>query len=582
MTTREEHKTITQLLKSRSEDSDAFVQFWNHRGKGEHLILSYSEMYSKARIVAQNLIDLGVKPKEKVILVLSTGPDFFYAFMGTLLSGAVPSAIYPPVRIGRLDEWKESTEHAIKSIEAKIVLTEKRLFNSLRIPILQAKPPLGIKLVREILEQTSPKRSELPHVNESDYAFIQFSSGSTGKPKPVAITHRCVMKNTRAIIETFKFKPGELHCVSWLPLYHDMGLVGAFFVPMVSNGPLTLIPPEIFVADPKCWIEAISATKATISVAPNFAYNICVSKVDDSELVDIDLSHWKIALNGAEATCPNTLREFCEKYGKFGFNPKSMSPVYGLAEATLAVTFSNIQDHYKVYQFDKESLELDGIAKKTDNESEGIRITSVGKPLTDIRVEIKDSSRARCDDGEVGTVWVKSPSIMSKYFGMPEQTNKVIVDGKLNTGDRGFIFDEELFIYGREKDVIIINGRNYDPSVVERCLLKLPSIRTGCAASFGILDEEKRTEKLVILAEVKRRISRKSKEEIIKSVKEAIQSYVGIQASEIELLKPGTLPRTSSGKIRRSLTKRLWLRKELRPPKKISLLFKIKSLLGGL
>ena len=411
-----------------------------------------------------------------------------------------------------------------------------------------------------------------------DLAAIQFSSGSTGDPKPVALTHRNMIQNTFAIMSTFPKPLTAQSGVSWLPLYHDMGLVGSLLTAIVGKGDLTLIGPERFVAQPRIWLEALSETRATISVAPNFAFNLCTSRIEQDDMEGLDLSSWKLALCGAEPVHREPMEAFVEQFSRVGFDRRAITPVYGLAEVTLAATFSDTREPPKWQRFDGTALEVDGSAVLAD---EAYReVCCLGKALPGVSVSIRDEEGVEVKEGQVGTVWVSGDSVMAGYLDMPEETEKLIVDGWFDTGDLGFIFEGDLYIYGRRKDIVIIRGRNYDPALIERSLDSLDWIRTGCSAAFGVDDPKEGTAQLVVLAEY-RSLPRAEEAAIMDEAIASVRGETGLSPRVVMLLEPGTLPRTSSGKIRRREAKRRWIADELTPPGKASAAFLLKETARG-
>ena len=342
---------------------------------------------------------------------------------------------------------------------------------------------------------------------------------------------------------------------------------------------MTLMGPERFVTKPVRWLQALSETKATISVAPNFAFGLTAKKAQDSDLEGLDLSNWRIALCGAEPVHPRTLDEFSERVASTGFDRRAITPVYGLAEATLAVTFSDPSELPKWRRFDPEHLESGGRAKL---DPEGRLLSSLGRPLNGCAVEIRSDDGSAVAEGTVGTVHAKSAGVMVGYLNREEDTKKSIDhNGWLNTGDTGFMHEGELYLCGRAKDLVIINGRNHDPAVVEQAVDGISGVRDGCAAAFAVSDETMDTERLVLLAE--RQVNSEPDEEYIeREARAAVQRAIGLHVSEFSLLEPGTLPRTSSGKIRRSEARARWSIGGLSSGKKATTAFVLREMAVGM
>ena len=555
-------RTLGEAILRAAEHDEFSVRFW--RSLEDSPCLTYGQIAENALKVAGALQDGGLKPGERAAIVLPTGPEFYYAYFGVILAGGVPAPLYPPVRFGRIDEWKARTSAMLTAASAVAVLTELRLVGVLGRPVREAAPRLGCRTVAGLIKEDL---SGTPNLGtSSDLGTIQFSSGSTGDPKPVALSHENMLANAGAIIRTFPGRLEEHAGLSWLPLYHDMGLVGNLLVAIVAPGNLTLIGPELFVARPRIWFEAFTHTGATISAAPNFAFGLCSSRIGDDDLEGLDLSSWRLALCGAEPVHKETLERFAKRFACIGFDERALTPVYGLAEATLAVSFSAPDEAPRWTAFDPKVLESESRARQSDNG--GRHLCSLGKPLRGVEVAIRDEDGHDLAETRVGNVWVRGPSVMTQYLGRPFHTAAAIRDGWLDTGDLGFLFEGELYLCGRLKDQIIIRGRNYDPAVIEHATDRIRGLRTGCTAAVGFDDPGADTEQLVVLAE-KRRDSTGDHETIPDAVAKAIRGSTGLNPDQIILLEPGTLPRTSSGKIRRAEARRRWQAGELDPPSRV-------------
>jgi acyl-CoA synthetase (AMP-forming)/AMP-acid ligase II len=526
--------------------------------------VGWAEIRERALAVCGGLRDLGIGRGERVALVFPTGLEFFEAFFGTLLAGAVPVPLYPPVRLGRLGEYLRRTARMLEVTSARVVLADARVRRILGEAVAAAHPPLGGRTVEEVRRQDG----ELVRPDPSDLALVQFSSGTTVEPKAVVLSHRALVAQTE-ILNGFWQDTDELRhsCVSWLPLYHDMGLIGCVFPALSRDATLTLIGPELFVARPALWLRALSRWRGTISPAPNFAYNLCLTRISDAEMAGVDLSGWRTALNGAEAVSPTVLRAFCERFGRWGFRPEALTPVYGLSEAALAVTFSDLSRPFRTVRVDREELARKGLVLEAED---GREIVSVGRPVPGFRLEIRDEAGRALPPGRVGRVWIQGPSLMEGYLGAPEATARVLRDGWLDTGDLGFLRGGELYLTGRAKDVVLLRGRNHAPEEIERAVDGLPGARTGCAVAASWLPEDAEGEKLALFVESARQASSAEIEALPDACREAVLGATGLAVDEVVVLEPGTLPRTSSGKLRRQEALRLWLAGELQPPEPIT------------
>lgn len=526
--------------------------------------VGWGEVRERALAVCGGLQALGVARGDRIALIFPTGLDFFGAFFGTLLAGAVPVPLYPPVRLGRLDEYLHRTASMLTAAGARLVLADVRVKRILGEAVAIARPALGCRTLEEIDRE---KGAPVP-ADPSDLALVQFSSGTTVDPKPVALSHRSVVAQTE-ILNGFWQDTGELRhsCVSWLPLYHDMGLIGCVFPALSRDATLTLLGPELFVTRPALWLRALSRYRGTISPAPNFAYGLCVAKITDAEMEGVDLSGWHTALNGAEAVSPSVARAFCERFARWGFRPAALTPVYGLSEAALAVTFSDLARPFRSATFDRDALTGEGRARERSN---GREIVSVGRPVPGFRLRVVDEAGSDLPDGHVGRVLIQGPSLMEGYLGAPAATARAFADGWLDTGDLGFLYKDELYLTGRAKDVVILRGRNHAPEEIERAVEGVPGVRTGCAVVVSWLPEGAPGEILALLVEAAREAGPVERAALPGACREAVLGATGLAVDEIAVLEPGTLPRTSSGKLRRQEALRLHLAGELRPPGRVT------------
>ncbi|MED5371658.1 MAG: fatty acyl-AMP ligase [Myxococcota bacterium] len=559
-----EYQTLNQALDDLGPQQDATLRFLDRRERATEI--PWSQMREQALQVAGQLMALGVEHGERVILVFATEPDFFRAFFGCTLAGAVPCPVYPPVRLGRMEHYHAKTARMVALSGARLILAGDKVKKVLGGVVERARPTLGCLQLSE-LPKAAPDRRE---VTPDDLAMLQFSSGTTVDPKPVALTHGAVSAQTNALLHHLlqDAKDVPQAGVSWLPLYHDMGLIGCVFPSLFHPGDLTLMGPEVFIARPAMWLRALSKYGGVISPAPNFAYGLCLDRIKDEQLEGVDLSGWRVALNGAEPVAPQVLRDFQDRFAKWGFQPESLSPVYGLSEASLAVTFSDLGTPFRATRFDPHAL-AEGRAVE---DSEGQEIVSVGTPIRGFQVQIRDADHQHLPDGRLGTVWCTGPSLLREYLGNPEATARALVDGWLDTGDQGFIHDGELYLSGRIKDLLILNGRNHAPHPVEQAVDGLPGVRTGCAAAVSYRDESAASEQLVLFVEHGSEASPAQISGMAEACAEAVLVGTGLVCAQVLVLPPGTLPRTSSGKIRRSEALRQHLAGELVPPDKVHLL----------
>ncbi|RKI46948.1 fatty acyl-AMP ligase [Corallococcus sp. AB004] len=552
------HATVNAMLKATSHTSLGlvFVDASEHETS-----LPWAQVYRRAKRAAAGLARLGVRPGDRVALLLPTSPAFMDAYFGALLAGAVPVPLYPPVRLGRLDEYHRSTARMLQLTGAVVVLTDTRVRLLLGPSMALARPKLGCHTVDAVLHGDEDLEVE---VGPDALGLIQFSSGSTVEPKPVALTHRALVAQVAALEEAMPVAPGVTPVgVSWLPLYHDMGLIGCVLSALYYPGSLVLIPPETFLVKPALWLRALSRHRGFVSPAPNFAYGLCLKRVKDADLQGVDLSGWLHALNGAEPVSADTLRRFSERFEKWGFSARALRPVYGLSEASLAVTFPPAGRGPRELGVDSDALAREGQAR------DGARtLVSVGAPVAGFEVQVRGEDGAVLPERQVGRVFTRGPSVMRGYFEDAEATARALVEeGWLDTGDLGFSADGELYLTGRAKDLVIIRGANHAPQAFEDPLLKVDGVRTGCAVALGFTPEGGEDEALLILAERAERGADVASVEA--DIRAAVVEATGVQPHTVRLLEPGTLPRTSSGKLRRSEALRRYLAGELTAPKKV-------------
>lgn len=533
----------------------------------------YSDILNRIKVSAATLQNHGLKPGDRVAVILPTSIHFFDAFLGAQLAGGIPTALYPPFRLGKLDEYFARLREMLNRIGARFLITDGRIKK-----LLGAATTVGaleqVLDAKELFETSSLKARDWREIDvrEDDPVFLQFSSGTTLQPKAVQVSHVNLIENLKTMGNTLDhaYRDGteaDRGCVTWLPLYHDMGLVGCLYLGLSYPATITYMGPEMFVGFPAMWLQAMSKYKAVISTAPNFAYGLCLHKIKDSEMEGVDLSNWLLALNGAEPIDTDTMNRFAERFARWGFRRDAMTPVYGLAEAGLGVTFPTIGAEPIVTEFDRDLLSTEGRAER----GIGRKLPSVGKPLAGLSIEIRDPEGTAVPEGWVGRIFVNGPSITKGYYNDPEMTANIIgADGWLDTGDLGFTFEGNLYIAGRAKDLIILRGRNYAPQEFEDPLYELDGIRLGCAIAVST-SVEGQGEQLIILAEKDSRTER-ADEDIIADIRKRLLATVSLDPWHVELLEPGTLPRTSSGKLRRSEALRQFLAGELTPPEKVTTL----------
>ena len=562
------HATVAAMLSAAARHASG-VTFVGLRE--DETRLSWAEVESRARRAAGALLDRGVGPGDRVAIVLRTEPAFLDAFFGALHAGAVPVPLYPPVRLGRMDEYVEATARMLRVSGARALLTSGGVARVLGRAVAAAGPGLDLGVVdaaglREGRETSVPR-------DGSDLALVQFSSGSTVDPKPVALTHASLGAQVDALVALIGPTAADV-LVSWLPLYHDMGLIGCLLGAVSYPGPLVLIAPEHFLARPALWLRALARHRGTISAAPHFAYAYAADRVRDADLAGLSLAPWRIALDGAEPVTTGALGRFAARFAPFGLDPGALMPVYGLSEASLAVTFS---PHGRSPLAER----IDPAALRSGQVSPGGReVVSVGVPIPGVEVEVRGEDDDALPERRLGRIHVRGPSLMQGYLGDPSATSRALRDGWLDTGDLGFHAGGELFVHGRAKDLVIVRGANHAPEEFEACLAGVAGLRPGCAVALGFLPDGGDVEELLVLAE-RTREAREPGAALEEAVRDAISSRTGVRPHTVRILEPGTLPRTSSGKMRRGEALRRFQDGKLLPPRKVNVLSLAREVLAG-
>jgi fatty-acyl-CoA synthase len=526
--------------------------------------LSYGRLLSEARLAAGGLSELGIEKGDRVALMLPTGRPFLSTFQGILLAGAVPVPIYPPVRLDRLEDYVKRQSAILRDAGARLLLTV-----AIGRPLAERLRPRVPSLARiatpaELIKLDAPWPGM--QGRGSDPALVQYTSGSTGAPKGVLLTHESLLANIRAIGKGVSLRPVDIG-VSWLPLYHDMGLIGTWLFCLVMGIPLTLLSPLAFLARPERWLWALCESRGTLSAAPNFAYELCVRRIPDSALAGLDLSSWRLALNGAEPVNPGTLDRFSRRFADYGFRPEAMLPVYGLAESSVALCFPPLGRGPRVDRVSRPEFERSGRAEAApDPDRTALRFVSAGRPLPEHEVRIVDETGHVLPERRVGRLVFRGPSSMHGYLGQPEATEAIrLADGFLDSGDLAYLADGEVYVTGRHKDLIIKGGRNLVPQEIEEVASEVRGIRKGCVVALGVADESLGTERLVVVAETRAK-GEEAQQALRAAVIQGVVEAVGVPPDIVALVPPRSVPKTSSGKIQRAATRELYLAGRLGQP----------------
>ena len=504
---------------------------------------------------------LGAKKGDRVALILPDNADFVFAFLGAIRAGLVPVPIYPPTGLGKLAGYLDNTLHIVARSGARLLFTTeeiKRMLGTIAVQAPDLSRVVAIETVRRMREELRPVK-----VTPSDVCFLQFTSGSTSRPKGVVLTHANLAANVRAIMELGLGARDSVDSgASWLPLYHDMGLIGFVIAPLYHVNTVTFLPPLLFLKRPARWLETLSRHRASISFGPNFAYALCVKRIKDSEVARLDLSSWRVAGCGAEPIRAENLRAFAHRFAPLGFSEKAFVCCYGMAESTLAISFSALGTGVQTDTVQGEALWEEGRAEPagpTDPGATSIVRCGSAFPEHEIQVFATDdeASERPLGDRQVGEIRLRGPSLMSGYFNEPELTREAFAGGWLKTGDLGYLASGEVYICGRSKEVIIVNGRNYYPQDLEWEASKVQGVRRGNVIAFGTMKPNHDRERVIICFETNlagevERTAQKGE------VRRVVQQALGLTVDDVVPLGAGVLPKTSSGKLQRAKTRELY------------------------
>ncbi len=524
--------------------------------------LSFAELYADTSAVAQGLAARGIRRGDTVALMLPTGREFFSSFLGILLEGAIPVPLYPPFRADRIEEYAQRQTAILQNAEARALVTFREVERLARL--LQPKVgSLTVVATAEQLAEQGARRAPSSVAHADDIALIQYTSGSTGDPRGVVVTHRALLANLRAIGQGTAVR-GDDVVVCWLPLYHDMGLIGCWLFALCYGLPMVALSPLAFLRRPERWLWAFHRHRGTLSPAPNFAYELCVRKVSDAAIAGLDLSTWRVALNGAEPISAETLERFSARYAPHGFRPEAMMPVYGLAECTVALTFAPAGRAPRVELVDRDVFQKTKRAKPASkDELNPLQFVSVGRALPDHEIRIVDDNDQPLTERMEGHVQFRGASAMQGYYRNPEATAAVrTADGWYRTGDLGFLAEGELYITGRVKDLIIKAGRNIYPQEVEELAAGVEGVRRGCVAAFAVAEPRSGTESLVLVAET-RETDAGVRARISAEIMRRVNATARVSPDVVRLVPPQSIPKTPSGKLRRSACRELYLRDAL-------------------
>uniref|UniRef100_B8HKY7 AMP-dependent synthetase and ligase n=1 Tax=Cyanothece sp. (strain PCC 7425 / ATCC 29141) TaxID=395961 RepID=B8HKY7_CYAP4 len=563
-------KTLVDRLRHYAQSSPQQVAYRFQRDNQNVEELTYGDLDRQARTIAAYLqaqVPLG----DRILLIYPPGLDFIAAFLGCLSAGMVAV----PTRLPRHGDQLAALDNVAIDAGTTLFLTTQESLTELSVLMAERSLPLAFPdrwsgLATDTLVQIEDDW-QIPDLNGEQLAFLQYTSGSTGNPKGVMVSHANILHNSEIIYQAFGHS-AQSEGVIWLPPFHDMGLIGGILQPLYGGFPVILMSPEAVMIRPLTWLKAITRYRATTSGGPNFAYDWCVQRIKPEQLNQLDLSSWEIAFTGAEPVRPDTLKQFAAKFACCGFRAEAFYPCYGMAETTLFITGGTKGQQPPIVQVDAKALEQHQVIPSQE-QGRMRELVSCGYAWSDQRVVVVDSDAlTACGEGQVGEIWVAGESVSQGYWNKPWETELVFQaylsdtgEGPfLRTGDLGVWLQGELYITGRLKDIIIIRGRNYYPQDFELTVQRShPALQTEGCAAFAV--EVGQQERLILLVELKRQhgLTEPQLTSLVQTIQQRITQEHEIGVDEIVLLRSGTIPKTSSGKIRRRSCRDAYLSGEL-------------------
>jgi 1-acyl-sn-glycerol-3-phosphate acyltransferase len=550
--------TLTAVLDWHVEHHASRVHIVHWHGDGTETNLTYGGLAERSRAVARGLRQAGLETGDRVAIMLPTGDAFFIACFGILYAGGVPTPIYPPARPAQLEEHLKRQAGILRNAGAALLVASPETIAVARLLRPQVESLKDVVSV-EMLSQgggTLPDQL-VPHA----LGLLQYTSGSTGAPNGVALSHLNLLANIRAIGQVLEAGPADIF-VSWLPLYHDMGLIGAWLGSLYFAAPLVVMSPLTFLVRPEQWLWAIHRHRATLSAAPNFAFELCLHKIEDAAIAGVDLSSLRLLANGSEAVSPATIRRFAARFAQYGFRPEAMAPVYGLAENGVGLTIPPLGRAPVIDRVDRGALSRSGSAVPArPNDPKALEFVACGHPLPSHEIRIMGPT-GELGERQEGLLQFRGPSATAGYFANPAKTRQLFDGGWLNSGDSAYIAGGDVYITGRAKDIIIRAGRHIYPEEIESAIGEVQGVRKGCVVAFGTHDARAGTERLVILAET-HDTGPAALSALRQRVENAATRRLDTPPEEIILVAPRTIPKTSSGKLRRAAARELFERGRL-------------------
>jgi len=541
--------TLTEALDYAAQ-GETGANFYTGRG-GLYNALPYRELRLQSMELAKKLLGLDLEAGSRVALVAETTPEFLKFFYACQYAGLIPVALPASIKVGAHQAYVAQLQRLLEASDAAVGVASEGYLSFLQ----EASEGLAMRMVdtAESFHALPASVQALPTVNPSDISYIQYTSGSTRFPRGVVIKHETALANLQGIIGPGLEMNGDDRMMSWLPFYHDMGLVGFMLVPMAAQVSIDYLDTREFAMRPRQWLELMTKSRATISFAPSFGYDLCARRVRPADVGNYDLSNWRVAGIGAEMIRPETLDYFADMMEPCGFDRRAFLACYGMAECTLGISFSPLWTGFTTHHIDSDHLSDHHRAvllDDSDKRGRGRHFVNCGTPLPGFEVQIRDGEETVLDDWHSGVIHLRGPSVMSGYFNLPEESSHALdEDGWLNTGDIGYQVDGVLTITGRKKDLIIIHGRNIWPQDLEHIAEAEPEVRSGDSVAFSIPDHE--GEEMCVLLVQCRETDPKKRNNLVRRLSALMRLEMSLDCF-VELVPPRSLPKTSSGKLSRA------------------------------
>lgn len=546
-------RTVLDAMSAVEQVDDRGFKFADTKGE---LFISFRALTAEVRRVASSLQTLKLSRGDRLAIIMPDHQPFIIAFLAALSAGLIPVLMYPPLSLTRYESWNETAKGILGVAGTSAIITVAELR-----PLLWSTAALFNAQLLTLEDLANEDRVLEPiAIGPDDLAFLQFTSGSTGTPRGVMVSHRNIVANCHAIAANYHAVVGpdksaaEGCCVSWLPLYHDMGLIGAVLAPLFAGQSTVFLATLAFLKRPTLWFELIHQYRGTVTFAPNFAYALCARRVASQDIGRWDLSCLRIVFCGGEPIAAEALQTFARRFAPAGFRTEMFLPTYGLAEATLAVSMGRAGKSWRSDIVDAERLRSTGVAMIAEENVERMEVVGCGIPIPDHTVNILDNEGRPLPERAIGEVEFKGPSVTLGYFGDKRATAEMYRNNGLRTGDLGYVADGELFITGRKKDLIIVHGRNYAPQEIEWSVETLREVRKGSVVAFAG-KQGQMGDNIVIVCEA----TTKALPELERAIRRRVSDELALAVRDVVIVRPGFLPKTSSGKIKRAPTRQLYL-----------------------